>query len=49
VVSATPVLENATNYFLEGTFDPLDLLAIVFGALAAYLTLILVLGSEYQS
>lgn len=37
--SGIPFLENTANYFLLGTFDPLDLLSIATGTLAAYLTI----------
>lgn len=33
-----PVLENSAEYLLRGMFDPLDLLAILAGAIAAFLT-----------
>ena len=33
-----PLLDHAANYFLHGTFDPLDLLAIALGTFAAYVT-----------
>lgn len=33
-----PFLENTPDYFLSGTFDALDLLSIVVGTLAAYVT-----------
>jgi hypothetical protein len=36
-----PFLENAAPYFLRGTFDPWDLVAIAFGALAAFATVLL--------
>lgn len=36
--SGIPFLENTANYFLTGTFDVLDLVSIVMGAVAAYLT-----------
>jgi hypothetical protein len=32
-----PVLDNARNYLLHGTFDPRDLVSIALGALSAYL------------
>jgi len=32
-----PVLENTGNFFVNGTFDPLDLAAAMAGAVAAYL------------
>lgn len=35
-----PFLENTADYFLMGTFNALDLLSIVIGTLAAYLTVI---------
>lgn len=31
-----PVLEATSRYFLDGTFDPLDVLSIALGSLAAY-------------
>jgi hypothetical protein len=40
-----PFLENTADYFVQGRFDPADLLAILFGAIAAYL-LILVLHKK---
>ena len=36
--SGIPFLENTANYFLLGTFDARDLLSIVAGSIAAYLT-----------
>jgi hypothetical protein len=36
--SGIPLLENSANYFQYGTFDPLDLLATLTGALAAWAT-----------
>lgn len=38
--SAIPVLNNIENYFLHGTFDVIDVLSIVLGTLAAYLTVV---------
>ena len=35
-----PFLESSKNYFLLGTFDFLDLAAIVFGTLAGYLVVL---------
>jgi ABC-type xylose transport system permease subunit len=35
-----PFLENTENYFLQGTFDILDLIAIAFGSVIAYLVLL---------
>lgn len=34
-----PILNTTGSYFIYGTFDPLDLLAIAFGALAAYVVI----------
>ena len=34
-----PILNKTDSYFLYGTFDPFDLLAIVSGALAAYVVI----------
>ncbi len=33
------ILNQSASYFLHGTFDPLDMLAIALGALAAYLVI----------
>ena len=44
--AGVPVLENTSNYFLSGTFDVLDLIAIAVGALAAYLILVASVGEE---
>lgn len=41
-----PFLENTADYFLMGTFDPLDMLSIVAGTLIAYLTITLMTGSD---
>jgi hypothetical protein len=35
-----PFLENADNYFLQGTFDVMDVAAIAIGAGTAYFVLI---------
>ena len=35
-----PFLENTENYFLRGTFDYIDLIAIAFGTAIAYFVLI---------
>jgi hypothetical protein len=35
-----PFLENAENYFLQGTFDFTDLVAIAFGTIMAYFVLL---------
>jgi len=35
-----PILENTYTFFCNGTFDSLDLLAVIFGALAACLFLL---------
>jgi hypothetical protein len=34
-----PLLENTANYFVFGTFDVMDLAAIVVGSVAAYFTM----------
>jgi hypothetical protein len=34
-LNGIPLLENTPAYFANGVFDPLDLLAIALGALAA--------------
>jgi hypothetical protein len=36
-----PFLENTKNYFLQGTFDFIDLAAIAFGTLIAYFVLLI--------
>ena len=40
--SGIPFLDNTADYFLSGTFDMLDLLSIATGALAAYLTIVII-------
>lgn len=35
-----PVLETTRNYFRVGTFDPLDMVAVAVGAVAAYFALL---------
>jgi len=35
-----PFLENTKNYFMQGTFDWVDLVAIVIGSITAYLILL---------
>jgi len=35
-----PFLENTKDYFLQGTFDFIDLAAIAFGTLIAYFALL---------
>ncbi len=34
-----PILDKTDSYFLQGTFDPWDLMAIAMGALAAYVAI----------
>jgi hypothetical protein len=34
-----PILDNIADYFVAGYFDPLDLVSIVIGAVAAYLAI----------
>jgi len=34
-----PILDNTASYFLHGTFDPGDLVAIALGTIVAYLTI----------
>jgi len=41
-----PGLEATSAYFLQGTFDVLDILAIATGTLAAYLTMLFLGGKE---
>jgi hypothetical protein len=41
-----PILDNTGNYFLHGTFDPWDLVAILVGSIVAYLTIGLVRRRE---
>lgn len=38
-----PLLENTSSYFLLGTFDIFDLLSIVAGTIAAYVTVVFIL------
>jgi len=35
-----PILDNTAAYFLNGTFDPLDMLSIVLGTIAACVTIL---------
>jgi len=42
--SNIPFIENVPAYFLQGTFDVLDLVSIAVGAVAAYLTLVAIMG-----
>ena len=35
-----PFLENTENYFLHGTFDAIDIVAIAFGTIISYLILL---------
>lgn len=44
--SHVPFLENSASYFMYGTYDPWDLLAILLGGLAAYGTLVLIHQGE---
>jgi hypothetical protein len=44
-----PVLENTASYFTRGTFDPLDLVAIALGTVAAYLTVRLISKGRTES
>jgi hypothetical protein len=37
---ALPVLENTRRFFRTGTYDPLDMIAVCLGALAAYSVLL---------
>lgn len=41
-----PFLENTSNYFLMGTFDPVDLISIAIGTLLAYFTITLITRSD---
>lgn len=43
-----PYLENTANYFSHGTFDFLDMAAIMLGCLAAYLILIITTKGEKE-
>ena len=36
--ASVPLFDTVAGYFVNGRFDPLDLLSIAFGALAAYAT-----------
>jgi hypothetical protein len=40
-----PFIENTKDYFLMGTFDVFDLISIIVGTLAAYLTVALITRS----
>jgi hypothetical protein len=47
-----PLLEAIKSYFIHGTFDIIDLLSIVLGAVAAYIVLIKIFekkGLAFQS
>ena len=44
--SQVPILENSRNYFQNGSFDYLDLLATFLGALAALLTYQLTINKQ---
>lgn len=50
-----PVLDHLGAYFLRGSFDPVDLLATLIGAVTAYVTVLLMLhegdnhGHEYEN
>ena len=35
-VAELPILSHAINYFLNGRYDPIDMLSIVLGVIAAY-------------
>ena len=41
-----PILDHTADYFLHGTFDPGDLVAIVLGTLVAYVTIRLIHSKE---
>jgi len=44
-----PLLDNTVNYFTSGTFDFMDLAAIVVGSLVAYLTMMCTLERRVLS
>jgi len=44
-----PLLDNTVNYFMSGTFDFMDLAAIVVGSLVAYLTMMCTLERRVLS
>lgn len=46
--AGVPFLENSKNYFLLGTFDFLDLVAIAIGSLTAYFTLLVTMERRYS-
>ena len=48
VFHGVPVLENTGNFFVNGTFDPLDLVAAMAGAAAAYLLLLTTMKRRYS-
>jgi len=41
-----PILDHIANYFLRGTSDPADLVAVALGTVSAYLTIRLIRKSE---
>jgi hypothetical protein len=47
--AGVPFLENSKNYFLLGTFDFLDLVAIAIGSVTAYLILLVTMQRRYSS
>lgn len=48
VFRGVPILENIGNFFVNGTFDPLDLVAATAGATAAYLFLLATMKRRYR-
>jgi hypothetical protein len=48
VFQGVPILENIGNFFVNGTFDPLDLVAATAGAAAAYLFLLITMKGRYR-
>ena len=48
VFHGVPILENTGNFFVNGTFDPLDLVAATVGAAAAYLFLLATMERRYR-
>ncbi len=45
--AGVPFLENSKNYFLLGTFDVFDLVAIAIGSLTAYLIFLVTMKRRY--
>ena len=44
-----PFLQNTKNFFLQGTFDPLDFVAMAIGGMTAYLVILATTERRYAS